>query len=61
MTTLASLASPEQTVDSVPRKATEELSGFLDGVERAGLHGAVNAVKGEPDRMLFGHQGSNDC
>ena len=40
------LSGPEETVDRVPRNATEELTDFLDGVERAVLHGAVNAVKG---------------
>ena len=55
------LAGAKETVDSVPRNAAEQRSGFLDRVERAVLHGAASAVMGEPDRMLFGHQVSNDC
>ena len=61
MTTLASSSGPEQTIDGVPGNATEKLSGFLDRVERAVLHGATQCGEGEPVRMLFGHQGGNDC
>jgi hypothetical protein len=42
------LAGPKETVDRVPRDTTEELTGFLDGVERAVLHDALTMVKGEP-------------
>jgi hypothetical protein len=42
------LAGPKETVDRVPGDATEELTGFLDGVERAVLHDALGTVKGEP-------------
>jgi hypothetical protein len=40
------LSSPEKVVDRVSGNATEEFSGFLDGVKRTVLHGALNAVKG---------------
>jgi hypothetical protein len=42
------LSVPEETVDRVPRNTTEELTGFLDRVERAVLHDALGSVKGEP-------------
>ena len=42
------LAAPKETVDRAPRDATEELTGFLDGVERAVLHDALAMVKSEP-------------
>ena len=38
------LSRPEETVDGVPRDATE--SGFLDRVESAVLHRGLNGVRG---------------
>jgi hypothetical protein len=48
------LAGPKETVDRVPRDAPEELTGFLDGVERAVLHGTLVACEGSQTVELLG-------
>jgi len=47
------LAGPEELVDGVARDATEELTSFLDGVERGFLHGEHVTYEGSRGLRVF--------